>query len=217
MLVITSKCTVACTCTLAPHKWYGMLTNTDDIVQIVKYNLCMCGTCRFICVFYYTAWIYMPAQYKSTRSLWKEDLRVKVKCTWYKSNEIKVCPDKVICGWLHMCCTYTCTTNLLWRSPAYKDHLLIRTIFYRSPVVTFAMFLNLPYKDHLFIRTTLCWSLGWSLYTSFTVHCPCPECTNPIKTVSMISDEYILYTESKLWWKKFANFWQNLSAFVRGW
>ena len=27
----------------------------------------------------------------------------------------------------------------------------------------------------------------------------------------------ILHTEWKLWWKKFPNFWQNLSAFVRGW
>ncbi len=27
----------------------------------------------------------------------------------------------------------------------------------------------------------------------------------------------IPYTESKLWWKKFPNFCQNLSAFIRGW
>ncbi len=25
------------------------------------------------------------------------------------------------------------------------------------------------YKDHLCIRSTFCWSLGWSLYTNFTV------------------------------------------------
>ncbi len=31
--------------------------------------------------------------------------------------------------------------------------------------------IELAYKDHLCRKTTALWSLGWSLYTSFTVYC----------------------------------------------
>ncbi len=51
--------------------------------------------------------------------------------------------------------------NLFERPPVYKDHMLIKTTFHA---------IKPTYKDHLCIRTTFYWSLGWSLYTSFTVY-----------------------------------------------
>ncbi len=52
------------------------------------------------------------------------------------------------------------------------------------------------------------------------VDTPCTWCTSSFvfffKNIIAISDE-TFYTPSQLWWKKFPNFWQNLSAFVRGW
>ncbi len=51
-----------------------------------------------------------------------------------------------------------------------KDHLYIDHILQVSRCIL-SMLLNLiPPKDHLCIRTTFFWSLGWSLYTSFTVY-----------------------------------------------
>ncbi len=45
--------------------------------------------------------------------------------------------------------------HLYIRPPASKDHIL--------------HVIEPAHIDHLCIRTTFCWSLGWSLYTSFAV------------------------------------------------
>ncbi len=57
-----------------------------------------------------------------------------------------------------------------------KDHPYIKTTCLYRPYITgpqgYTFHVNEPaYKDHLHvcIRTTFCWSLRWSLYTSFTV------------------------------------------------
>ncbi len=49
-----------------------------------------------------------------------------------------------------------------------EDHMLIKTVFTGPQLYTFHA-IEPAYKDHLCIRTTFCWSLGWSLYSSFTV------------------------------------------------
>ena len=58
--------------------------------------------------------------------------------------------------------------------PALKTTLSIKTTSLQRPHGTGSQkytfhFIAREYKDHLCIRTRLCWSLGWSLYTSFTV------------------------------------------------
>ncbi len=50
-----------------------------------------------------------------------------------------------------------------------KDHLLIKTAFYRYPGVCFPCYWTCIYKDHLCIRTTFRWSLGWSQEVSVYV------------------------------------------------
>ncbi len=60
-------------------------------------------------------------------------------------------------------------TTCIYRPPAYKDHLLIKTAFTGPQGYTFHV-IEPAYKDHLSIRTTFCWSLGLSLYTRFTVY-----------------------------------------------
>ncbi len=49
-------------------------------------------------------------------------------------------------------------SNLLYRPPVYKDHLLIKTLFYRSPGVYFPCFEPvykdyILYKDHILLVT----------------------------------------------------------------
>ncbi len=59
--------------------------------------------------------------------------------------------------------------NLLQKAPVYKDHLIIKTAFYTGAQVYNFRAIEPAFKDQLCIRATFCWSLGWSLYTSFTV------------------------------------------------
>ena len=48
------------------------------------------------------------------------------------------------------------------------DHLPVTTTFDRSPGL-YIHDIEPTYKDHLRIKTTVCWSQGWSLYTSIIV------------------------------------------------
>ncbi len=58
--------------------------------------------------------------------------------------------------------------KLALKPPVYKDHMRIRTTSFSTPEVYFHV-IECVYKDHLCIKSTLFWSLGWSLYASFTV------------------------------------------------
>ncbi len=77
--------------------------------------------------------------------------------------------ERQLIGDIHPCSIKNTVKPALKTTCKYKGHLLIKTTLYGPHGYTFNIS-EPAYKDRLCIRIIFCWSLGWFLYTSFTVH-----------------------------------------------
>ncbi len=65
---------------------------------------------------------------------------------------------------------FTNTVKPALKTAVYKNHLLIKTTFYRSPGIYIFNVIEPAYKGHLCIRTTFYWSLRSSLYMEVSLY-----------------------------------------------